>query len=554
MKKILNKKNSFFFIFTAIISIAIFFRFFNLNWGAPYFFHPDERNIASSISKIKFPDQMNPEFFAYGSLPIYSTYFMGVGQNIVSNFFTPIPDLLSVNFEQSIILLRITSSVFSTIIIFLIFNLLYKAIGLKYAFLGASLAGFNVGLIQYSHFGTFEIWLSFLLLIFLNFLYKYLNYKKNIYLLLSGIILGLLISVKISSIIAIPIIFIAIFWNRFTSKKTFGVMKNYAISLLFGVSILLVSLLIVILTSPYFFIDFRSFIGSINYESGVALGTIKVFYTSGFTDTIPIIYQLFHVYPFILNPINLILILLLLPFIVINIFRTGNKLLILSIFMVLLIFLSQSFFYVKWIRYYIPTIPFLIIILTYGIKILTEKIKVSNQKIFFYVTSTILLFTAFIFSFSYFKVVLYDNDTRLAAASFAEKNIPRDAKIITEVYDMGIIPFNKNFSNITLFNFYELDDEFNKEIRIEELNELIKMSDYLILPSQRLMRNRILYKNHFPEGYKFYSNLENGYDLIYQTPCDIFCKIVYLRNPIYFQEETSNVFDRPSIMIFKINK
>ena len=66
--------------------IGAFLRFYNLNWGAPYYFHPDERNIASSVTQLHFPDQINPHFFAYGSLPIYAIYGTGVIVNSLSNF------------------------------------------------------------------------------------------------------------------------------------------------------------------------------------------------------------------------------------------------------------------------------------------------------------------------------------------------------------------------------------------------------------------------------------------------------------------------------------
>jgi hypothetical protein len=42
-----------------------------------------------------------------------------------------------------------------------------------------------------------------------------------------------------------------------------------------------------------------------------------------------------------------------------------------------------------------------------------------------------------------------------------------------------------------------------------------------------------------------------GFHKIYETPCDIFCRITYLNDPIYSFEETANVFDRPTVFIFK---
>ena len=115
------------YLLILLILIGAFLRFYNLNWGSPFYFHPDERNIASAVTQLVFPDQMNPHFFAYGSLPIYLIYFAGV----VFNLFTSciwancLPhealakggQLLTVGFEQAIIISRFYSALFSTLLI-----------------------------------------------------------------------------------------------------------------------------------------------------------------------------------------------------------------------------------------------------------------------------------------------------------------------------------------------------------------------------------------------------------------------------------------------------
>ena len=102
-----------------LILIGSLFHFYNLNWGAPFYFHPDERNIASSVSQLTFPTQMNPHFFAYGSLPIYLIYFFGVIKNLV----TQTSPITTVSFENAIIISRIFSALFATILIPLLFIL-----------------------------------------------------------------------------------------------------------------------------------------------------------------------------------------------------------------------------------------------------------------------------------------------------------------------------------------------------------------------------------------------------------------------------------------------
>ncbi len=552
MKKFINHRHLLIAAFLILVSVSIFFRFYNLNWGAPYYFHPDERNVASAVTRLHFTDNMNPEFFAYGSLPIYTTYFTGVLQNSFLKIVNTEIDEYSVEFDQAIIILRLVSAILSVSIIILLFSLLYKRLGLIYAILGSLLAGLNVGLIQYAHFGTFEIWLTFLGA--LKLLLRYLEKPDRITMLFIGIVLGLLLSVKISSAIIIPMVGLVILLNEFKKKNSFKKPIHYFNTFILAGIFTVVSISTILITSPFYIFDLESFKNSMGYESAVALGTLEVFYTGGFTNSIPILYQLLFVYPFILNPLNLIAIILLLPFVIIRAISQKDNLLILALIFFLIIFLSQAFFYVKWIRYYIPSIPFIIIILCFGIKIFTDSFDKRFQRYIIGIISFILLSTSLIFSFSYFKTVIYDKDTRIEASEFSRKNIPTESIIVSENYDLGIVPFNIYFSNITLFDFYSLDNEWATDIEKDSLENIMKESEYLILPSQRVVKNRIVNKSKFPNGFIFYKNLNENYELIYKTPCNFYCKILYLGDPIYHVEETANVFDRPTVFIYKIKE
>src|SRR6267154_347750 len=97
----MNKRNVLFLSLLTIIGACL--HFYNLNWGTPFYFHPDERNIASAVAQLQFPHHMNPQFFAYGSLPIYAIYFTGILTNYVLHFFTPGNATFNPTFEQAIL-------------------------------------------------------------------------------------------------------------------------------------------------------------------------------------------------------------------------------------------------------------------------------------------------------------------------------------------------------------------------------------------------------------------------------------------------------------------
>ncbi len=100
----------------SLIVVGSILRFYNLTWGAPFYFHPDERNIASSVSQLLFPTNMHPHFFAYGSLPIYTIYFTGVFVNAISqlpNWPVNWSSLGHVSFETAIIISRFSYTILS---------------------------------------------------------------------------------------------------------------------------------------------------------------------------------------------------------------------------------------------------------------------------------------------------------------------------------------------------------------------------------------------------------------------------------------------------------
>src|SRR5689334_25141501 len=92
------KKNIFFVL---LLLLGICLRFINLNWGAPIYFHPDERNIASIVRMpLQFPDILTKGTFAYGN-------FLVIVGSILRVCTSPFLVLLGIagTFARSIIIL-----------------------------------------------------------------------------------------------------------------------------------------------------------------------------------------------------------------------------------------------------------------------------------------------------------------------------------------------------------------------------------------------------------------------------------------------------------------
>ncbi|HVA96866.1 MAG TPA: phospholipid carrier-dependent glycosyltransferase [Candidatus Acidoferrales bacterium] len=564
-----------------LTAIGAYLHFFNLNWGSPFFFNPDERNIASAVAQLQFPYQMNPHFFAYGSLPIYTIYFAGVLLNYMTPFFSSSSQsqILNVSFSQAIIISRFFSALFATLLIPLLY-IIAKNLKQKYShknkdsntesLLTAFFATASTGFIQFSHFGTFEMWLTFFgTLLFWLCLY-YSNKPKSSILILLGVVFGILVSVKVSSLILLPIP-LGIFgvlslkkkWKKHLSEKFrltnfLNIGHAGLLSLLsflrktFVFAVL--AILVYLLTNPYVILDQKDFISSMNYESSVALGTEPVFYTGNFYNTTPVIYQFLHVYPFLINPLLTLIFIPAFIFFLYQTIKTKNPAYIILTIFFLILSLSQAYLFVKWTRYMMPTLPFiyLIIAVVLANNEVTKQWNIRIKKLF----SVIIIVTCLLFAFSYLKTAFINSDTRIQALLFATKKLPTNASVLSEPADLGVLPFQDAFPHFDTFNFYDLDNH-SPDITEMTLQQKLSTAQYFFIPSQRILQTRMQNPKRYPKGHRFYAALLSSrlnFHMIYETPCDIFCRITYLGDPVYWWEQTVSVFDRPTVFIFEKNE
>lgn len=506
-------------LFSSMLLIGALLRFSYLDWGKPFFFHPDENNITNAILQLSF-SSWNPHFFAYGGLPIYVAFLfsqlVGWGQ----------PTYATITYS-----LRFISASFS---FFLLPSLWYvgkKLFHEKVGWYAAAAASVGIGFIQFGHFGTFEMWLTFLTLwlFYLSFLSYKNPTRKHIF--FASLVTGLLLSVKVSSIIFLPLVPGILLLKR---KQNRFILFNFL------QYVVLVSC-IYFATNPYLFLDTQSFIQGLHYESSVALGSLPVFYTQTFLHTIPVIFQLQHIFPFLLNPFIFLFFCISIIAFFITLKKRKNASHIFLLLFFVLTFFSQAFLFVKWTRYIVPTLPFAY----FFIAIFLTQIQKRLQPFFVYALYTASLLLAIIF-----VMQTYSIDSRIQARVYAQQHFALFPAIV-EPYDLGTMPFQSIFPKSSIVNVYELE---NSSMARQQLNNLLRTSNIFLSPSQRLIRARLQNVHDFPEGNALYVQLLNGsvgFHIAYQTPCDTWCHLIYSGNPMQGSvEETATVFDHPFVTIF----
>ena len=509
-----SKKN---FVFFLILFLGLLTRFFNLNWSGDFGFHPDENNMVNAVLSLN-KNNLAPNFFAYGQFPLYLTYFT-----------TP-----KHNFFATQLTLRFWSAIFSVLsipIFYLIGKKVFKSPKLGNIF--SLLIVFTPGLIQLSHFGTTESILIFVFVLNIYLSFLFYDQPQNLSLLFfAGLFSGVGIATKISAaIFIVPICLSFLFIFLKNPKKIFSLILKFLI-------LITTTLLFSALLSPYNLINSSQFLSSMKYEIGVANGSIPVFYTRQFIDSLPYLFQFQKIFPYANGISVLIFSFIGLGFIIKTFFkRQKNVYLLTTLFSGLIYFLYQGQLFAKWTRFMSPIFfcgPLLSLFLF-------KKLK--NKFLEF-----IFIILAIIPGIYFFINTYFFPDIRVQATNWINQNIPTQSQVLSEGGNVVDIPINNsNNLNINNFDFYTLDDESGS---FQKLNSIVRESEYIFIPSRRVFKNQN--NPSFPLSQEYYQSLFSGkldFSLV---------KTFSKSNSLFLNaengEETWSVFDNPVIRIFSRNE
>ena len=486
-----------------IVLLSIFTRFYKLNWGSGYYFHPDESNMAMALSRLQI-DNLDPKFYAYGQFPLYLGFFTLKILNIPSSF------------SNSILILRFYSAFFSFLSVGVIYFLSQKIFSQKLSLLAVILTIFNPGLIQLAHFGTTEslLLLMFLLEIYLSIIIyqKEDNYWQY---LLAGVFGGIALATKISSLIFLGPIFLVSLMKLINERKILPTIFKILLLIVFVLNFYLIS-------SPYNIANSRDFLSSMKYETSVATGQSQVFYTTQFKNTPPYLFQLIKIFPYSSGIFQFIFGIFGLIFLLKN--WKLNKEVYLNWFIILIpsfvYFLYFGQVYAKWTRFVSPLFFLFPLFSTYFISTLNSKIY-----------RLVLVLLACLPGLYFLKIYFY-SDIRITASTWIENNIPVDSKILSEGGNVVDIPITDKNYQITNYDFYSNYPN--------NLSNHLFTTNYIIVPSRRVFKNyNLKYHQHLFDGslgFKEINKISPNYDLFINSEN---------------AEETWSVFDHPTIRIFE---
>ncbi len=573
--------------------LLIYTRFVGLDWGLPYPMHPDERNMVDAILRLECPIETlntfedlrrchNPGFFAYGQLPLYIALIIA---KIWGGIYSMFSMKYILNFASATLSLRVVSAIAS---IFLSISMwqLYRFLQGKIPELSISnihlarwidacvllLLVFQPYLIQYAHFGTTE---TLLMLLYVLIVYSSLRYIERPtwkWVAASGLAVGVAFATKTSALIFVAVPFVTILYSLIKRSYISSLRTKVYAAIRYLFVFMIVSSIMYVLSSPHNILSLKDFINAMRYEIPVGNGSLAVFYTRQFVDTIPYLFQFTHIFPFALGlPVLLLFIFgfFVLPWKnpYIHIMRVAW----------LVYFVVTGSLFVKWSRFMAPIMPLMTLFAIHGFIQLFVHVDFNKR----FVRLCFLLLAGAILVPGVAYVPIYSNpDVRFVASTVIANTISSNSKILEEGGNVINIPVPPPDSTFILpYYLFTTIDAFDipKDSDMANIQDLLDQADVVIIPSRRafssrtclrpsdvgfdvadflLMKNcekisqtypnqQIYYKQVFDESTFIQTAKVSSYPRL-----EIFGKIL-IEFPDEFAEETWTVFDHPVVRIYK---
>ncbi len=545
------KKISFKYLLIIIFACAAIARLYGINWDNGYHFHPDERMLIMVAAKVKLFSQLNPDFFNYGSLPIY--ILVGVSQFL--ELFTRLP---LTNYDGLLYVGRYISVFNDLMVMVLIYKISHLLFEKKHiALLSMFFYGFSFFPIQNTHFFISDTFLNLfaLLLIYLLLLYYKKPTVKKI--LLMSVIFAAALTTKVTALIFLPIVLLVFFMKNDGTlfHRIVHTLKNSA---LFAVVMLLFSFIFM----PYGFLKADIFMRDILLQLKMNSDPYIFPYTLQYVGTIPYLYYLKNIAVWGLGPIIFGFFILGVYEHIIelniskikSIFRHKNKQLAIFYFFYIVYFLVVGRSAVKFMRYMLPMYPFFTIIAGYGAYKLLEGFSKRKKQIILGASSIGIL----VWCLAFITIYTTEN-TRIQATDWINDYIREGSVLAVEHWDDRIPVFDNGKYQYVEMTLYDRPDD---DVKWDRLNSNLERAEYIIIASNRLytplqrLNDCKKYLYCFPKTDQYYKNLLSG-NSEFQKVAEFTSYPHITLGPWKLEiiddlaDESFTVYDHPKIMIFR---
>jgi len=476
-------KKKYYLLFFFILLIGLALRLYHIEFGLPHSFYADEPEISELAIKYTYEFRsivrngdyykLIPISFVYGTFPAY--FF-----TLANMAFSKSLNLLGIGFGkfELFVFLRVINAVVSTFIVVALGVLAQKIFKKKsVTLLAVALTALNWKLIVHAHYVNADI-LQTTLLVF-SYLTLFIYYKKkpdNLFTVLTGVLFGLAVGTKITTLIALPI-----YYYIFLVKKDCRGL----------VGMTLVALIAFMISNPFSFILSDRFLFRImtmfTKEAGLVFDSV---------DLNP--FKYLGVIAWIATPL-VFLVSLYGKAVALKLkeSRHFHIFLVTNVLLYVLFFSLQKRYVERWL---LPVLPIVLIYASYGFYKLQERL---NSKIVF-----AFLFSIIMGTYVYFPVLLMQQFLRWTPKSeaylWAQENIDPLEKVLVYTEE-GLDPMNKlPGSKVHVVKVYT--DEGAQYFTPDDTDYY----DYVVISSRPLQNyKRPAVRQEFPFYYEKWSEFEN---------------------------------------------
>ena len=518
----------------AIVTCAAVVRLVHIEWDANHFFHPDERAVAFAVQRLSLhPLHLDPDFFAYGSLPIYLAKITSGAVGLINPW--------GASYDGAIINGRRLSAVIGTLTVLLLILLgrrLYdQSVGLL---AGALLAACALHL-QNSRFMTVDVTLTFVVLLALFALVRVATDGRLVQFVLAGIAIGLATATKFS---AMPLFLprgIAALHRVRVERRFAPVAARCALAVAAAVLAFAVA-------EPYGIIRLARFYHDILEQSHMVRNAGVFPYTTQYMGTPKYWYDLEQLILWGMAP----------PLGLAAVWATAMRVpaawrerrveewILLS--WVIPFFLITGWFEVKFPRYLLPVYPLMILwaaawlVREYRSGTLFGRIAAPAV-----VAGTLAAAAAF--------VAIYTRPfTEVTASEWVYRHIPSGSKILTQDWDEGFplpLPIPEGQAaryRVVPFGYYEADSPS----KIQRLSQELASADYIVFQTKRLYGAVTRAPERFPLTTNYFYELFAG-DLGYTIEEEIASRPALFGFEFRDElaDESLTVYDHPKVLILR---
>jgi 4-amino-4-deoxy-L-arabinose transferase-like glycosyltransferase len=434
-----DKKQNVWMWLALIIVVATFLRFYGIDFGNPYIYHPDETKLVSQAGRLldtKFMDKdayfgirVYPPFFTYMLAFVMAGY---IGINLITGRFESLEAVKSAYENDSfqfVLLSRSMVAVMGVAMVLLIYLIGARLYSKKVGLISALLLATNFVIVRNSHFGTVDIPASFFGLATVYFCIRVMQKGLVRDYVLSALFIALVTATKFSMLpFILPLVFAH--FSRFSPRQWGRALfdKKIWIAAVSGIIFFLIA-------CPIIWLDFQEtwggIIGTSRFESVGKVGSGGGF-LSYWTGDQSAGFGVF--YPNSIPAVFGVGLTVIAAFSVIYLLLRHNKselLLLISIIPIYLIFEKMS---IKAMRHILPILPLLVLTSVIFLNDVFDRLKNRKTKMIGLVLIvSILAITQSVRALSY-QNNLKETDPRTKATEWINEHIPKNAAVAVESF------------------------------------------------------------------------------------------------------------------------